>query len=359
MSKIKSIYGAYAESLQVMIDKSLDKFAPTWYPKYFGWATPQTQLTFVSAIGRSRIEAAASIVSRDSRTPQRSRAALEKLTGEIPAIKEMFKMTESDYRDFMTLQALNVDDATKKRQLLDFMFNDVKVVGDSAMKRLDIMVLEGISTGKVSLTVNNNPDGLVLADPVDLLMPADNKKTASVNWATAASAKPITDIEAVVEAASARGRSFAKMLMSRSLWLKFKKTQEVIDSLSAFYRISKGTVTATLDSVNEYLAASGFPVIELVDENVGIEKDGVISVLKPFDQNNVSFVPAGQIGSIKNAIAIEAMRPVDSVSYATFNRALISKWSENEPFGEWTKVELNAFPAFDAIDGIFLLDTTP
>lgn len=114
MSKIKSIFGTYADSLQVMIDNSLGQFAPTWYPKYFGWGTPQSSLTFVSAIGRSRIEAAASIVARDSSTPQRSRAALEKLTGEIPAIKEMFKMTESDYRDFMTLQALNVDDATRK-----------------------------------------------------------------------------------------------------------------------------------------------------------------------------------------------------------------------------------------------------
>src|SRR5690606_16606977 len=105
---------------------------------------------------------------------------LEKLTGEIPAIKEMFKMAESDYRDFLTMQALNVDDATKRAQLLDFLYGDVKKAGDSAHKRLDIMALEAISTGKISLDINNNPDGLVLANPVDLLMPATNKKKGAV-----------------------------------------------------------------------------------------------------------------------------------------------------------------------------------
>lgn len=362
MSKIKSIFGAYADQMQIMIDKSLDRFAPTWYQRYFGWAPPQTSLTFVSAIGRSRIEAAASVVNRDSRTPQRSRAGLEKLTGEIPAIKEMFKMSESDYRDFMTLQQMSVvDDQTKKRQLLDFMFNDVKLVGDSAMKRLDIMVLEGVSKGEISLSINNNPDGLVLSDAVDLLMHSSQKRNATINWATSASAKPLEDIDAVIEAAAAKGRTFEKMLMSRSLWLKFKACTSVINALSGFYNIAKSsaTVSATLDKVNEYLTANQMPVIELVDENIGIEKDGVISVIKPFDQDNVSFIPSGNLGVIKNAIAIESMRPVESVSYATFNRALISKWSENEPFGEWTKVELNAFPAFDAIDGIYILDSVP
>lgn len=362
MSKIKSIFGPYADQLQVMIDRSQERFAPTWYQRYFGWAPPQASLTYVSVIGRSRIEAAASIVARDSATPQRSRAGLEKLTGEIPAIKEMIKMTESDYRDFMTLQQLNVvDDQTKKRQLLDFMFNDVKIVGDSAFKRLDIMVLQGVSTGKISVTVDNNPDGLVLTESIDLFMPDDNKRNASINWATSASAKPLDDIEAVVEAASAKGYSFEKMLMSRALWIKFKACTSVINALSGFYNISKSsaTVSATLDKVNEYLQANQLPVIELVDENIGVEKDGKISTIKPFDQDNVSFIPKGNLGVIRNAIAIESMKPVSTVSYANLNRALISKWSENEPFGEWTKVELNAFPAFEAIDGMYILDSVP
>lgn len=355
MSKVNSIFGAYATRLQVVIDNNLARFAPTWYQQYFPFAPAQNTLTFTSAIGSARIEAAASIVNRDSSTPLRSRAALAKYQGEIPAIKEMFRMSESDYRDFLTLQALNVDDNTRKQQLLDFLFNDVKHVGDSAHKRLDIMALEAVSTGKISLTVTNNPDGLVLSDAVDLLMPSGNKSNSTTSWATSATAKPIDDIESVVEDGQAKGVTFAKILMSRSLWLKFKACKQVTDSLQSFNILAKGASVATLDKVNDYLQANLLPVIELVDKPIGIEKDGVIGTVRPFDEDVASFIPAGNLGTIKNAVAIEQLQPVQKVTYASFNRALISKWSENEPWGEWTKVELNAFPAVDAIDSIFLL----
>lgn len=361
MTKLKSIFGAYAERMQVMIDNSQARFAPTWHKQYFPFAPAQQSLSFVSAIGRARIEAAASVVDRDAGTPLRSRQGLEKIQGDIPAIKEMFKMKESDYRDWMTMQAIGVDDQTKKTQLLDFMFNDVKKVGDSAHKRLDMFCLEAVSTGKISLSIDNNADGLVLSNPVDLLMPSTNKIDSAVSWATSASATPISDIEGVVLSAANRGISFEKMLMSKSLFLKFKKAKEVVDTMTAyFYGTKPGSgfnpsAVTTLDNINEFLMANQLPMIELVDMPVGVEKDGVISTIRPFNENNVSFIPTGPLGEIKNAIAIEQIKPVGDVAYASFDRAWISKWSENEPFGEWTKVELNAFPAFTAIDSVYIL----
>lgn len=352
---MESVFGAYATQLQVVIDRSLDRFAPLWYPRYFSWAPPQTTLTFTSAIGRSRIEAAASIVNRDSKTPLRARAQLEKYNGEIPAIREMFQMKESDFRNFLALQALNVDDATKRQQLLDYLFNDVKFVGDSAHKRLDMMVLEAISTGKISLTVTNNPDGLVLDNALDLLMPSTNKSNSTTSWDAATTAKPIDDITDVVNSGQERGISFAKILMSRSLFLKFAACKSVTDSLIGFNQLQRGAAVATLAKVNDYLQANLLPPIEIVDVPIGVEKNGVISTIRPFSDKAASFIPAGNLGEIKNAIPIEQFRKVSKVSYATYNHALISKWSENEPFAEWTKVELNAFPAVEAIDSIFIL----
>ena len=201
----------------------------------------------------------------------------------------------------------------------------------------------------------------MLSNPVDLLMPSSNKIDSAVSWATSATATPITDIENTVLAAASRGISFEKILMPKSLFLKFKKTKEVVDTMTAFFYGPKpGTgfnpvAVSTLANVNEFLTANQLPIIELIDMPVGIEKDGVISTIRPFNENNVSFIPAGPLGEIKNAISIEEIKPVGDVSYATFNRALISKWSENEPFAEFTKVELNAFPALTAIDSIYIL----
>jgi hypothetical protein len=361
MAKIQSVFREYSSKLQVVINTSLDRFAPTWYQQYFPFAPTQQTLTFTSIIGSSRIEAAASVVNRSSRAPLRSRASLEKYTGDIPAIKEKFAMSEEDYRDFQTLQALKIDEAAKTKQLLDLLFNDIKIAGSAAHKRLDIMALQAVSTGQLSLTVENNPDGLVLSNPIDLLMPDENKSNAAVKWATSATAKPISDIEKVVSDGNAKGITFAKILMTPTAFANLRKTTEVVDTMKAFYYGPKPGASfnpvaiSTLDNINNFLQANRMPVIEIVDQVIGIEKDGKIGTLRPFNDNNVSFIPAGNLGVIKNAFAMEEMYPVEHVNYGVYNRALISKWRENDPWQEFTQVELNACPALEAVDSIFLL----
>jgi hypothetical protein len=113
-----------------------------------------------------------------------------------------------------------------------------------------------------------------------------------------------------------------------------------------------------LDNANLLLEASQLPVIEIVDVPIGIEKNGVITSIRPFSDTNAVFIPSGSLGEIKNSIAVEQQIPVDKVAYANYNQALISKWSDNEPFQELTKVELNAFPSIDGIGSIYLLSST-
>jgi hypothetical protein len=113
-----------------------------------------------------------------------------------------------------------------------------------------------------------------------------------------------------------------------------------------------------LEGVNEFLRSQSMPYIEIVDVSIGIEKDGVITPYNPFDNTNVAFVPAGRLGVIHNAYAIEQLRPLDQVSYARADRTLISKWGDNDPYNEWTKAELNAMPGIEAIDSIVLLSRT-
>lgn len=357
MAKINSVFGAYADKLQVVVDKALDKFAPTWFENFFDWGIPQQTLTYVTAIGRSRIEAAASIISRGSAAPLRSRAGLETLSGNIPPISHKFAMREEDYRNFLTIQNMAVSDETKRKMLLDLLFGDVKKAGDGLMKRLDYMCLEGLSTGSITTTTTNNPDGIV-SDTIDLLHSNSNKSNAAVTWATAASATPIADIEAAVKTQRDKGNIIAKILLTPTSWGYFRKATEVKDYFSSYYGKSNNKVLPTLDNVNEFLGQHQLPPIEIVDQSIGIEKDGVITTARPFSDTNAVLLPAGKIGTIHNALAMEEFKPVDKVAYAKFKNAIISKWQENEPWAEFTKGEVNAFPGFDAIDQIHLISTT-
>lgn len=355
MATIQSLLGPYSAKLQAIIDARLDAFAPTFFQQYFDWGVPQTSLDYASVIGRSRIEAAATVVARGSRSPLRSRSGLEKLTGEMPPIQVKYQMLENDYRNLLSVQNLPVSEETKKKALLDLMFDDVKKVGDASMARLDFMVLEGLSTGQITMTVSNNPDGIVTPVAINLLMPSDNKTNAAVTWATAGSATPITDIMTIVNAHRPKGTVFEKILMDWATWLLFIKTTEVKDLYSAFLGKSGNKVIPQLETVNSFLQGLKLPPIEIVDKPIGIEKDGQITAQYPFKTESVVFVPQGKLGKIHNAIAVEEIKKVEKVSYAKFNNALISKWQENEPWAEYTKSELNAFPGFEKIDQTHIL----
>lgn len=358
MAKINSIFGVYADAknLTAMINTSLDRFNKPWFQQYFGWGPQQLSLKYSTIVGRSRIEAAASVVDTDSSAPLRSRNNLEKYDGEVASIKEKLKMTQNNYRDFLTLQQLPLSDNVKQQQLLNLLFNDVLIVGNAAMRRLDIMTLQALSTGIISINLANNPDGVV-ADDIDLFMPAANVLGVVKVWSDP-TCDPITDIDAVVEAGRSRGLVFKKALISKKNWLGFKKNANVINSLKGYFNPgSNAKYAMTLDIVNGFLESNGYPYLEVIDEVVGVEKDGVIATIRPFKDENISFIPDGQLGIIHNALAIEQIRPVGEVNYATYQRALISKWAENDPFAEYTGVELNAFPGVETIDSIFILKT--
>src|SRR5690348_7888802 len=104
MAIVASLFGNLAsnQNLQAMIDNSIDAFqAESVWRNYLDWGVPQIELTFATAIGRSRIEAAASIVDPDSPAPLRGRASLEKLEGKIPTMKQAFSLNQSDYRSLL------------------------------------------------------------------------------------------------------------------------------------------------------------------------------------------------------------------------------------------------------------------
>lgn len=336
--------GNYAK----FIESRGDKFQESVYKQYMPFDTPQLSLSYTSVLGDNVVATAASVVSRDAETPLRARQALAVLQGDIPALKVMRKLSETDYREYMALQGMNVADSVKRDQVLSLIWNDSKYVVDSVDKRLDIFFAQGLSTGKINVNIDTNPDGIVLPE-IDLLQPAGNVDSSANKW-DGVSAKPFEDIQRVVAKGLEDGVVFSKILMSAKAFQNFAKSEELKTAMVGVSFISN-------TSVNDFLNQNGLPIIEVVNFNTPIEKDGVRTAYNPWDVNAVVFIPEGNLGTIKHALAVEEIAPVTGIEYATANRTLVSKWSKNEPFGEWTKAELNAFPSFDAMDRIYRLDT--
>jgi hypothetical protein len=71
----------------------------------------------------------------------------------------------------------------------------------------------------------------------------------------------------------------------------------------------------------------------------------------------VAFVTNKRVGSVKHGpIAEEQAESVrKKATMIKRDHVLITKWSELEPFAEFTKGQANAFPTFDDVDSIYLL----
>lgn len=358
---IPSFFGEFASAplLQTMIDDSLETLqAKSWWRTMLDEDLPQWSLSFEQVIGRSRIEAAASIVDIDSPAPLRSNNRLEKYFGAIPTMKEKFVMKQSELRDLLALsQSQLLSGNANVQALIKKLYDHVSMAAVAGDRRVDILLIQAISTLTMDVSVTNNPDGAALGT-IDLLPQAYQKQGVPVVW-TDPAAKPIDDIENYIDyIATYMGRGFGTIMMSKPQWLAFKRNAQVIDRLKSFYNIGKsnGTYAATIQNVNEMLTETLLPTIQVLNVVSGVEKDGDITPFRFFNNNNLAFLPAGKIGTLKQAIPMERSNPIEGKQYANFGPTLVSKWAEDDPYREFTSMEMNACPAVE-VDSIFLLKT--
>ena len=344
------------KNLQYLIDRTADRFRPLWWPNFFSWRDVPT-ITYETIIGDSANPSAASVVAYDSAAPLRTRRHIKKLQGEIPSLREKFQMGEKEMQDYYIMSTGLGGDA---QAILNLIFSDVQSASEAPHKRLDIFALEALSSGQIVLDTTTNPDGIVTEEAVDFGMAADHKETVTVVWSAAdkATVLPITDIMAVVNQATDEGIVLDRMFMRRATFNLLRLADETVSYVTG-YKIGTGVakINVTLAAVNEFLLAEGLPKIVLVDASVDIEKDGIPTAYNPFKENQVAFVPAGPMGQMLNAPIMEKLYPAKHVTYSSYNRVLLKKWSETDPIREFTACELNAFPSWMNVDKCFVMDT--
>lgn len=360
MEKLGSLVAPYvnADGLQGIINQTTPLLTVGWYNKRFVWGPQRNNLTYATIVGNTRIASLASVVDRDSATPVRSRPGMQKILGEIPAIKAYTFLKEEDARLILEMQDLNALNGGRLTEILDLVFNDVKYIADGVENRLDDFVAQGMCKGYVEINTTNNPDGIVQGGVIDLALPTTNKLVSAADWGIAGT-DIIADIILTTQTAKRRGVSFQTILVDVTRFYDILKNTSVQNFLKGFYNPgSNATYAVTLGQINIALQANLLPVFELVDFTQMVETDGVQVAYNPWVKNNVAFIPGGNLGVIHNARAIEdGLRPAANCTYAKAGRTLISKWSQNEPFREYTKGELNAFPGFEQINSIYIMKT--
>ncbi len=345
-------------NVEAYVNRQREAFLQNMFWQKFFPLKYTTQLTWESLSGSGGNPVMADVIEYNASAPLKTRRVISKTNGDIPKIAIKRQMDEKDYNDYITLKALAND--SNKSALLDLVFNDVDFCYTGVMARTEFLAMQALSYGAISLTTANN-NGIITEVACEFGIPSANKTGVTTSWATAASATPIADITTVQAAAKAAGYSLKYAIMDLATFRLMVATTEVKDQYAVYQRVSiSRKTTPTLADLNDMLAANFLPTIMIVDSNVRFESNAhALTSIASWKTGYVTFVPDFLVGNVLHGPIAEENAPSvkDKAIMVKRDHVLISKWSELEPFAEFTKGQANAFPRFNDVNNIYIIKT--
>jgi hypothetical protein len=315
-----------------------------------------TQLTWESLTGSGGSPVMADVIEYNASAPLKSRRVVTKTTGDIPKLALKRQLDEKDWNEYNTLKALSRGEENRNA-ILDIVFNDIDFCYTGVMSRTEYLAMQALSYGKIALTTSNN-NGIITEANVDFGIPDANKGAVALEWSQASGAKPLDDIRTVVNNQASSGYSYEYMVMDKTALGQLQANTQVKEEFAVLRSTTFSSSQPTLDELNREMAARLLPKIIVVDSLVRFEnKDHALTNIAPWKGGYVTFIPQLQIGNILHGPIAEETSPSVSKKAMQVKRdhILLSKWSELEPFGEFTKGQANAFPRFTDVDSLFIL----
>lgn len=306
------------------------------------WGTTNFNQSIVSA----------DIVSLESSVPLKSRGAIASAQGSIPKLAIGYEKGEKILQDINVMIAtgrLSSDVATK-------VLDDVPRVIKGIDTALEIQFLQGLSTG-VALIPVDEKNGV----RADFGYKADNMLTVGTKWETVGTAKPLDDIQRMLDKADADGVSIELITISKK-YLNFLRATAQGKQLSAQYKGAVITSKADLPTPTRSLMLEAlkdeFNVdFMVIDTTLRVEKnDGTVVSVSAYEEDRVIALPSKNVGRLVYGQLVEKTMPVSGVSYADAGSyTLVSKFSDNNPLVEFTTGQALALPVIDNGSSIYML----
>lgn len=297
---------------------------------------------------------AADVVAMDSPLPLKMRDSISKADGDIPKLGMKLYLGEKALTDLEIIK----NQPNQESQLVAKLFQDTPKVITGVYEQLERMFLQALSSG---VTVIEDSANVGLGIRVDFGYKTENKFNPTKVWSDTTST-PVTDIETVIAAADAKGDTITTIMMDKFAFNNFKKNPQVQQMYASYKGIAVTTVSVlpvpTLSQVNEALNDAYNITIKVVDRSVRIEKNGVKSSVKPWQEGSVVFLTTENVGRMVWGSLAEMSHPAKQVTYEIADSfILVSKYHKIDPLREYTSSQALALPVIDGVDSIYLLDS--
>ncbi len=298
----------------------------------------------------------ADYVAMDSSLPLKRRDSIAKASGDIAKSGMELWLNEKQLTDIDTMIAQRVNDT----DIIAKLFQDTPKVISGIYELMEKTFLEGLSTGVAAL---DDADNVGTGVRLDYGYLTANKFGVSKLWDDV-TATPLTDIRAALQKAKTDGNTIAHVYMDDVTFDNFAKTTQVKEyfAFSIGFVGNSGLVPApTLEKINAALNADNrykFQ-ITIVDRKVINERNGVRTVVTPWDEGKVILTTSPQVGVLAWARLAEQNHPVEGVSYQTADDyILVSKYRQNKPsLAEFTTSQARVVPVICNVEQIYQIDS--
>lgn len=292
----------------------------------------------------------ADVVSLDSKLPLKSRPSIRKVSGDISKLGTMRKLNEKEISQIQQLIDAKTDTNLVVRELM----KDIPAVMNGVYDRLEYMFLQGLSSGYTS-TVDEDNVGTSVR--VDFGYFEENKKTSAKPWSDA-EATPLSDIEDLIEKARLSGHVIKFVYMDTKTKRTFLRSSEVrayVAGANGVYVDGSKVPVPTLNAFNAL--GLGWEIRE-ISVNLKAERDGVSTVVSPWEDGKVILTTSDRVGSLVWSKVAEMTHQAQNVNYqVSDNYMLISQWRSVNPLSEFTAAQAMVFPVITGVESIYQLDT--
>ncbi|MCM3747449.1 major capsid protein [Paenibacillus pasadenensis] len=299
----------------------------------------RASLEFDIIKGAGRSPVIASVHAFDTEAEIGSREA-SKMAMELALIKRKLRLGE---KEIVALESPR--NAAEEQYLMKQVYDDIDSLVASVRARIELMRMEVLASGKVTLAENN------LSATVDYGVPANHKEVLSGTslWSDAAS-DPIGDL---LEWGNALDAMPTRALTSNTVLSRLLTHPKVAAAL-----YGNGTTRmASRGELNTYLQQLGLPAIATYDAKYRKQAaNGTISSARYFPENKIVLFGPDTLGETIYGPTAEEVRLTRDPSIDTqmVGNVLAMVYEEGaDPVSTWTKAVATALPSFPEADNVF------
>jgi len=295
---------------------------------------------------------AADVVAMDSPLPLKKRDSISLASGDIPKLGMKLSLNERTMTDLNIIKNMK----GQENAFISKLFADTKKAIYGVYEQAENIFLQALSSGLAEVPDANNVGTGIR---VDYGVPVANKFGVSVLWSNPTTAKPIDDIEKVIEKARGDGNTISVIYMDKTAFNNFKKATQVLQLFAANIGFSGANIpTPNLRQINEALNESHSVTIKVIDRSIRFEKNGVQTSLHPWVDGAVTFLTTENVGRLVYGQLAEEVHQAKQVDYQKVDDyILLSKYHKVDPLAEFTSSQALALPVLDDPGAMYFLDS--